>query len=572
MGESAVVTPTLAASSRPALRRWWIAGGVSAAVIVAVVALWPRGGRGRASAGGPTAVVMRSDLIVSITGSNSQVEAASRKVIRNELRWPVIIKGVVPDGTRVEKGEVIIHFECAELEDAIEDGDLAVDKAELTYEQAVENLKLKKKEMDSQVRKATQAVKDAGDNITRYTDKDGQWGVDKNDAESRIELASGDLALVQGRLNAKLKANNDPELQKPYSKSEIEKDRLDVKRLKRSLRDAESNLDMLIKYDHPRRLRDLNTAVDDAKLNMERANLVAATEVRLAKSNVEAKRTHLRKLSERLAERREDKELRLTVRAMEPGLVVYSTGGLPWRPSPVSVEVGEKINQRQQLMIIPDMSTLQVETKVFEAVVNQLKPGATRALVSLDAKPELNKLGGTVKWVAPLPDPQHGWMATGVKLFSVVIKFDNAKAIPDLKPGMTAQVELMVARLPNVLSVPVAAVWTEQEKTYCWRATNDGQPARVDVSVGRSNETRVEVLAGLSEGDRVLLVPGEPAASGEAQAEQPKAKTKQPEAPKRPAADKTAAPKQSSARGLGTGGGGASRSGRGRRPPGGRRR
>ena len=539
---------------------------MSAAVIVAAVALWPRGGRGRASGGSPTAVVMRGDLIVSVTGSNSQVEAASRKVIRNELRWPVIIKGVVPDGTRVEKGEVIIHFECAELEDAIEDGDLAVDKAELTYEQAVENLKLKKKEMDSQVRKAAQAVKDAGDNITRYTDKDGQWEVDKNDAESRIELASGDLALTKGKLDAKLKANNDPELQKPYSDHEIKKERLDVKRLERSLRDAVSNRDMLDKYDHPRRLRDLKTAVEDAELDLERAKLVAVTEVGLAKSNVEAKKTHLRKLSERLAERREDKELRLTVRAIEPGLVVYSTGGRPWRPSPVSVEVGEKINQRQQLMIIPDMSTLQVETKVFEAVVNQLKPGATRALVSLDAKPELNKLGGTVKWVAPLPDPQHGWMATGVKLFSVVIEFDNAKAIPDLKPGMTAQVELMVARLPNVLSVPVAAVWTEQEKTYCWQATNGGQAARVDVRVGRSNETRVEVLGGLSEGDRVLLVPGESATSGEAQAEQPKAKTE------RPAASEAPTPKQPNARGRGAGGGGASRSGRDRRPPGGRRR
>jgi len=545
-----------------------------------VIALWPRGGRGRGSAGGPTAVVMRGDLIVSVTGSNSQVEAASRKVIRNELRWPVIIKGVVPDGTRVEKGEVIIHFECAELEDAIEDGDLAVDKAELTYEQAVENLKLKKKEMDSQVRKADQAVKDAGDDITRYTDKDGQWEVDKNHAESRIELASGDLALAEGRLKAKLKANNDPELQEPYSVSEIKADRLSVKRLERSLRDAESNLDMLIKYDHPRRLRDLKTAVEDAELDLERAKLVAATEVGLAEADVEAKKTHLRKLSERLAERLEDKELRLTVRATEPGLVVYNTGGRRWRPSTVSVEVGEKINQRQQLMIIPDMSTLQVETKVFEAVVNQLKPGATRALISLDAKPELNKLGGTVKWVAPLPDPQHGWMATGVKLFSVVIEFDNAEAIPDLKPGMTAQVELMVARLPNVLSVPVAAVWTEQEKTYCWRATDGGQPARVDVRVGRSNETRVEILAGLSEGDRVLLVPGEqPAASGEAQAEQPEEQAKQPKeqaeqpkAPEPPAASETAAPKQPSAGGRGAGGGGAPRSGRGRRPPGGRRR
>ena len=71
---------------------------------------------------------------------------------------------------------------------------------------------------------------------------------------------------------------------------------------------------------------------------------------------------------------------------------------------------------------------------------------------------------------------------------------------------MTAQVELVLARLVDVLSVPVAAVFTEQEKTFCYRV-NGGRPEQVNVKVGRMNDKRVEIASGLAKGDRVLLAP-----------------------------------------------------------------
>lgn len=71
---------------------------------------------------------------------------------------------------------------------------------------------------------------------------------------------------------------------------------------------------------------------------------------------------------------------------------------------------------------------------------------------------------------------------------------------------MTAEVELVLERVENVLQVPIAAVFAEQEKTYCWRM-NGSAPERVSVKVGRMNEKRVEIVAGLAEGDRVLLAP-----------------------------------------------------------------
>lgn len=459
---------------------------------------------------GLTAVVTRGPMVVSITGADSQVDAAKRKVIRNELSWRAIIERLVPDGTEVDAGDEIIAFECTQLEDAIEQEELTLENAKLTHTQAAENLKLKIREMHNKVHKAEQAVQDAKDDLAKYLDKGGQWQIKKDKAESDIELAKGKLALAKGKLDFKLKVNADPELNSPYSDSEVEADRLNVESLKKALKEAISNRDMLIKYDHPRQVRTLKEAVNDTALELLRAKLVASTEIGLAEAQVSTKNTLLKKRIEKLAELKEDKEKRLTVRATERGLVVYSTGS--WysrRSQDVTVEVGAEINPRQQLMIIPDMTTLEIHTKVLEAVVNRLEPGKTRAIVSLDARPGLGKIGGTVKWRAPQADQQHPWRSTGVKVYSAIIEFED-KTIEGLRPGMSAQVEMIIERLPDVLSVPIAAVFSEQEETFCWRVTDGSNPRRVEVVVGGTNDRRAEIRKGLSEGDRVMLVAAEP--------------------------------------------------------------
>jgi len=192
--------------------------------------------------------------------------------------------------------------------------------------------------------------------------------------------------------------------------------------------------------------------------------------------------------------------------AEESGLVVHETRRRPWH-RPITLAVGEKINPRQQLMIIPDMTTLQVETKVYEAVRDQVREGlpALIRLTRQEAKDNAT-LTGWVHEVAPLPDSQNPWLSPGVKVFPTIIKFPDLKQTEGLTPGMTAQVEIILAELPDVLSVPIAAVFSEAEETYCYK-TENGKHSRVPVKIGRSSETRVQILSGLGEDDAVLLAP-----------------------------------------------------------------
>jgi len=473
---------------------------------------------------GPVAVVTRGPLIISVTESG-EVQAEKRTVISNEIRYPVIIKSLVEEGARVRKGQTIITFECRELVDAIESKKLAVSNAKNTYLQAVENVELEKKEQDNLVRKAEQAVEDAQADLRRYMEAGGPVKI--SDANSAIHTARRDLALAEDRLNFKLKVNADEELKKPFSENDIEVEKLSVEKLKIALRKALAEYDMLLKYDDPRQKRTLQMAVEDAKLALERARHTAKSKVLTAETDRDTKKVSLDLQSRQLDDLLEDAN-KLVIKAEEEGLVVYDTGGNRWRPSDTVVEVGANISPRQQLMIIPDMTTLLIKTKVYEAIIDLVQPGL-KAHVRFDSRPD-TPVAGHVSKVAVLPDSQNHWLNPGVKVFKVDVELNEKVA--DLRPGMTAQVEIELARLEDVLSVPVAAVFTEQEKTFCCRV-NDGQVERVEVKTGKMNDTRVQILSGLSEGDKVLLAPP---VSGKGQEDQEKEADELPPEPVRPEA------------------------------------
>jgi len=286
------------------------------------------------------------------------------------------------------------------------------------------------------------------------------------------------------------------------------------------------------------------------------------TTLLVAKANALAKEQAYQMKVDTLKEYLAD-EKKLVVKAETAGLVVYDTAGSRWRPSNVTVEVGEQLGPRQQIMIIPDMTTLQVETKVYEAIIDQVRPGM-RAYVHLEGKPGEPPMSGYVSDVSPLPDSQGRWITTGMKVFNVTVKFEEPPESLKLKPGLTTKVQLILARLQDVLSVPIASVYTDQDQTYVRRVVG-GKAVPVSVKVGRMSDKRVEIVSGLSEGDKVLLVPP----SGISGAAKPKGPKTRPAARTRPA--RPPGPRTRPARPPGPGG----RPGHPRRPrtrPAGRRR
>jgi len=142
------------------------------------------------------------------------------------------------------------------------------------------------------------------------------------------------------------------------------------------------------------------------------------------------------------------------------------------------------------------------------------KPGKDRieALIRLEALAG-KVIHGYVDDISPMAEDK-GWMSPGVKVHTAIVRFDEGQDISQLAPNMTAKVTLILERLEKVLKVPVAAVFSEGERHYCWRV-RDGRPEKVRVEIGKTNDREVQIVSGLSENDEVLEAPPEGVAGTE---------------------------------------------------------
>jgi HlyD family secretion protein len=73
-----------------------------------------------------------------------------------------------------------------------------------------------------------------------------------------------------------------------------------------------------------------------------------------------------------------------------------------------------------------------------------------------------------------------------------------------IKPGMTAQVEIIVAEIADALHVPVQSIFVVNDQHYCFVKAG-GDVERRLVEVGEFNDEFIEILSGLDEGEAVLL-------------------------------------------------------------------
>ncbi len=223
-------------------------------------------------------------------------------------------------------------------------------------------------------------------------------------------------------------------------------------------------------------------------------------------------RTRLAKLKDQLN--------KTTIIASQPGLVVYSSSsGDRFRRESGLIAEGEKVWQRQKIIELPDLSTLKVNVSVHESVRDIIKADQ-KAVISVEALPGL-RLRGHVEKVGILPDSSQSWMNPDLTVYTTSIIIDDKSEA--LKPGMTAEVEIIVADLEDVLYVPVYAVTIRGGREVCFGPKESVNP----VEVGLSNDNYIEIKSGLRKGDKVRTYA--PIAIGEAAAPE---KTKETEADK----------------------------------------
>jgi HlyD family secretion protein len=176
-----------------------------------------------------------------------------------------------------------------------------------------------------------------------------------------------------------------------------------------------------------------------------------------------------------------------------------------------NVDVGQTVAASFQtptlFSIAQDLTKMQIDANVDESDIGNITVGQDVDFV-VDAYPDIT-FEGTVWQVRNAP-----LTVQNVVTYDVVIKVDNPEL--KLKPGMTANVSIIIAVKKDVLRIPNAALrfrpsdkegtQTPEKKGPAVWVSAKGQPRRVAVSTGISDGSYTELVSGELIGGQELIV------------------------------------------------------------------
>lgn len=414
---------------------------------------------------------------------------------------------LIENGASVKKGDLIVELDASPIQELLDRQMLDVEEelaeflqAEVSYEnQQTQNLTTLK-EAELEVELAELALRQFGDNDA------GTFQIELQDVELMIQEAEAGQLIEQTNLSGV------EELYKLgyRSSGELAEARLSSLRSERQLATARSKKRELVEYVYKKTLMELEGKLASAKRKLNQVELDNKAQLAQAKARLESSREQLGKERERL-ERYKSQIGKCKIYAPQDGMVAYYSGGGRYRRE--EIREGATVRPRQPILTLPNLEKMQVKTAVHESVLDQISSGL-KATVRVDAFPD-SKYPATVATVAVLPD-QGGWMSSDTKVYETVVTIDQD--VKQLKPGMTAVVEIDVARLDDVVSIPVQAIVQVDDKDWCYVSKN-GKVERRELELGMTNSKYVEVREGLEEGEQIVLNPSAIPGSFEASVE-----------------------------------------------------
>lgn len=161
--------------------------------------------------------------------------------------------------------------------------------------------------------------------------------------------------------------------------------------------------------------------------------------------------------------------------------------------SELKLNEGAFISPATQVIKAVNLDTVWVDVEVFAAQVSQVKLG-DKAIMSLDYFPGQQWLG-VVNFIYPQMNPNNRTLVAR-------LQFDNPNA--QLKPNMFANVTLIPELKTNTLQIPREAVIYGGKMNRAVLALGEGKYKSVLINLGLENKDSVEVLSGLSEGQKIV--------------------------------------------------------------------
>lgn len=159
------------------------------------------------------------------------------------------------------------------------------------------------------------------------------------------------------------------------------------------------------------------------------------------------------------------------------------------------VSPGDKVEVGNVLAVVADISGSKLIMNVSQSDVEELETGqpvvigkekSTRKEISADSK--ITKISLSADMMT--------------RLFRTEINLGKDGKV---RPGTLQFVQVLTYQADNVISVPIASVITRNDQTYVYLVTPNNKSEKRIVTIGKTNDTNIEIISGISTGDRVVV-------------------------------------------------------------------
>lgn len=446
----------------------------------------------------------RGDLKVSITEA-ATLEAAKSVVVRSEVEGRPSILWLIPEGSKVKKGDRICELDVTSIVDREETQAISVSRAKSGFVTAEKNLEIQRNQNKSDIEAAEIQLAFAKMDLEKFTGVAATATTEKKmgEREQRIIQFETDVNLKTERLEqAKLRYDWTKKLhaKKYVADRDLDTDRIAVISAENDLVVAKNKLDILLRYDLQMDERNLTSKVKEADANLERTKLRCQARLAQELAELETKREEYQ-LEVAKLEKYRDQIKAAKIMAPSDGLVVYANVGDRRRQTPI--DEGTEVRQGQAIVILPDTSTMVAKTAIHESQIGLLDDvhRGYEAVIKVDALPD-TVFTGRVTRVGQTADSNRSWFNPEIKLYKCEVSIDGDTSM--LKPNQTASVEIVADQLTDVVTIPIQAVQRARRVLYVWRDRGDiVEP--VAIERGIANEKFVVITKGLEEGDAIYL-------------------------------------------------------------------
>jgi HlyD family secretion protein len=481
----------------PWWRTWPALGGGTAVVLV--LGVWLIGaamGGDDLAQDGPIYRVHRGPLTIHVTESGT-IQAREQVVIKSEVQGQTTIIWLIEEGKHVKEGDLLVELDASKLQDNLVDQQIRVQNAEAAFVRARENLEITRSKGESDVAKAELDFEFAQEDLKKYVE--GEYPKEHNEMEAKIKLAEGDLEDAENTAQWSKRLYDE----KYIAQADLTRDELRLERAKLDLQSAKADLALLEDFTYKRRVRELESDVDQKRMALDRVKRQALANVVQDEADLKAKESELNRQKEKLA-KNQDQISKTKIYSPAAGMVIYATTGQDSRRgNDEPLEAGRVVREREELILLPTANSMLVNIKVHESSLKKVQVGQPVRIT-------INALPGKVYWgkvakIAPLPDAQSFWRGNpDLKVYNTEIYLDGE--LQGVRTGMTCKAQVIIQQLKDALFVPVQSVIRVAGKPIVYMQRG-GKAVPVQVELGLDNKDYIHIISGLTEGDRVLTNP-----------------------------------------------------------------